>query len=52
MKKRNYIITFFSEGNMYTDLYNTFELIVTLIIANFKKDYEIISIERGEFFDD
>ena len=51
MKKRNYIVTVSSRGEEVTELYYTYEVIITLIIANFKKDFEIVNIERGEFFD-
>lgn len=50
MKRRNYIVTF-SNGEIITELYYTYEVIITLIIANFKKGFEIIDIKRGEFFD-
>ncbi len=51
MKKRNYIVSVSSRGEEVTELYYTYEVIITLIIANFKKDFEILKIERGEFFD-
>ena len=51
MKKRNYIVTVSSRGEEETELYYTYEVIITLIFANFRKDFEIIKIERGEFFD-
>ncbi len=51
MKKRNYIVTVSSRGEEVTELYYTYEVIISLILANIRKDFEIIKIERGEFFD-
>ena len=51
MKKRNYLVTVSSRGEEVTELYYTYEVIITLIFANFKKDFDIVKIERGEFFD-
>lgn len=51
MKHRNYLVVYQSNGEKIDELYSTIEMIIIFIIANFKKDFEIIEVKRCEFCD-
>lgn len=52
MVRRNYLCLISSAGDTYEELYNTFEVIICLIISAIKKDYKILKIERSEFLNE
>jgi hypothetical protein len=51
MKKREYIVLLKNNGEFLEEIYNTKEVIISIILSKFNKNYDIICLRRGYFFE-
>ena len=52
MKNREYIVLVNNNGEFEQELFNTWELIISIILSKFNNNYDILKVKRGYMYEE